>query len=77
MYGRSVPEGLTSPGRWCGDDGKFLLPPSQPDAHCWGRRNPLHSEGRNLLWLDGHQKWQRLSQFYAGQASPDRAFDLQ
>ena len=64
-------------GSWCGDDGKFLLPPSQPDADCWGRPNPLHSEGSNLLWLDGHLKWQKPAQFYAGQTPPDRYFDLQ
>jgi prepilin-type N-terminal cleavage/methylation domain-containing protein len=62
-------------GSWCGDDGKFLLPPSMPDTHCWGRPNPLHSEGSNLLWLDSHLKWQRLAQFYANQTPPDRLFD--
>src|SRR5262249_13333107 len=29
---------------WCGDDGKFLLPPSQAAAHCWGRPNFLHHD---------------------------------
>jgi prepilin-type N-terminal cleavage/methylation domain-containing protein/prepilin-type processing-associated H-X9-DG protein len=62
---------------WCGDDGKFLLPPSQPDTHCWGRPNPLHSEGSNVLWLDGHMKWLQPAQFYTGQAPVDRTFDLQ
>ena len=54
-------------GSWCGDDGKFLLPPSQEDAHCWGRPGFLHSEGANVLWLDGHIKW----------GKPDRFFDLE
>jgi prepilin-type N-terminal cleavage/methylation domain-containing protein/prepilin-type processing-associated H-X9-DG protein len=62
-------------GSWCGDDGKFLLPPSQADADCWGRPNPQHQGGSNLFWLDGHVKWQRLEQFYVNQTPPDRWFD--
>jgi len=62
---------------WCGDDGKFLLPPSAASAHCWGRPNFLHAEGSNLLWLDGHVKWFKAGGFYAGQAPVDRYFDLQ
>jgi prepilin-type N-terminal cleavage/methylation domain-containing protein/prepilin-type processing-associated H-X9-DG protein len=65
------------PASWCGDDGKFLLPPSQGDAHCWGRPSFLHSEGSNLLWLDGHAKWHRPGQFYTSQSPPDRFFDLE
>lgn len=62
---------------WCGDDGKFLLPPSIAPAHCWGRPNFLHSEGSNVFWLDGHLKWQKAGQFYAGQTPVDRVFDLE
>ena len=62
---------------WCGDDGKFLLPPSEASADCWGRPNPLHSEGSNLFWMDGHAKWAKAIQFYTGQTPPDRFFDLQ
>jgi len=62
---------------WCGDDGKFLLPPSAGDAHCWGRPNPLHTEGSNVVFLDGHVRWHRPEQFYLGQSPPDRFFDLQ
>jgi prepilin-type N-terminal cleavage/methylation domain-containing protein/prepilin-type processing-associated H-X9-DG protein len=61
---------------WCGDDGKFLLPPSQADAHCWGRPNALHQGGSNLFWVDGHVKWQRSEQFYGGQTPPDHYLDL-
>ncbi len=61
---------------WCGDDGKYLLAPSGTDSDCWGRPNWLHSEGSNVLWLDGHVKWQRDNQFYSGQTPPDRFFDL-
>jgi prepilin-type N-terminal cleavage/methylation domain-containing protein/prepilin-type processing-associated H-X9-DG protein len=62
---------------WCGDDGKFLLPPSEADAHCWGRPHFLHNEGSNVLWVDGHVKWHRPNQFYWNQAPPDRYLDLQ
>ncbi len=64
-------------GSWCGDDGKFLLAPSGTDSHCWGRPNFLHSAGCNVVWLDGHVKWQNANQFYFGQTPPDRYFDLQ
>jgi prepilin-type N-terminal cleavage/methylation domain-containing protein/prepilin-type processing-associated H-X9-DG protein len=61
---------------WCGDDGKFLLPPSQADTHCWGRPNPLHSQGSNVAWVDGHIKWARPDSYYFGQTPPDRFLDL-
>jgi prepilin-type processing-associated H-X9-DG protein len=61
---------------WCGDDGKFLLPPSEPNTHCWGRPNFLHQEGSNIAWLDGHLKWARADGFYASQTPLDRCFDL-
>src|SRR5574341_682082 len=59
---------------YCGPDGKYLLPPSQPDTDCWGRPEPRHNEGGNVAWIDGHVKWMRLSQFYTGQIPPDRFF---
>ena len=61
---------------WCGDDGKFLLPPSGADAHCWGRPAYLHTQGANVLWLDGHVKWHRPNQFYLQQTPADQFFDL-
>jgi len=64
-------------GSWCGDDGKFMLPPSVANAHCWGRPAFLHMEGTNVLWLDGHSKWHKSGRFYTGQAPPDRFFDLE
>jgi prepilin-type N-terminal cleavage/methylation domain-containing protein/prepilin-type processing-associated H-X9-DG protein len=64
-------------GSWCGDDGKFLLPPSVADTHCWGRPNFLHTQGSNVLWVDGHVKWQKPNQFYWNQTPPDRYLDLQ
>jgi len=64
-------------GSYCGDDGKYLLPPSASDTHCWGRPAPLHSGGTSVLWADGHVKWHRRDQYYAGQSPADRFFDLQ
>jgi prepilin-type N-terminal cleavage/methylation domain-containing protein/prepilin-type processing-associated H-X9-DG protein len=64
-------------GSFCGDDGKFLLPPNAPNAHCWGRPALLHQSGANLFWLDGHMKWANAGGFYLGQSPPDRYFDLQ
>lgn len=62
---------------FCGDDGKYLLPPSAADADCWGRPNYLHGEGANVLWMDGHSKWGKPYQFYLNQTPTDRFFDLQ
>ncbi len=61
---------------WCGDDGKFLLLPNDPNLDCWGRPTPLHQEGMNVAWVDGHVKWARPSAFYTGQSPADRWFDL-
>jgi prepilin-type N-terminal cleavage/methylation domain-containing protein len=63
-------------GSWCGDDGKFMLPPSGPNADCWGRPHFLHNEGANVQWLDVHVKFHKPGQFYVGQTPPDRLFDL-
>jgi prepilin-type N-terminal cleavage/methylation domain-containing protein/prepilin-type processing-associated H-X9-DG protein len=65
------------PTSWCGDDGKFLLLPGDPNTDCWGRPNYLHAEGANIFWVDGHAKWQKPAQFYTGQAPVDRFLDLQ
>jgi prepilin-type N-terminal cleavage/methylation domain-containing protein/prepilin-type processing-associated H-X9-DG protein len=62
---------------WCGDDGRYLLPPSGSDAHCWGRPHFLHDGGSNLFWADGHVKWMKADRFYAGQNPQDRYFDLE
>jgi prepilin-type processing-associated H-X9-DG protein len=61
---------------WCGDEGKYMLAPSQTDADCWGRPNPLHFAGSNVAYIDGHVKWQLPTNFYVGQAPADRYFDL-
>lgn len=64
-------------GSWCGDDGKFLLPPSAAAAHCWGRPAAIHSDGVDLLWLDNHASWRKFDSVYRGQTPVDRYFDLQ
>jgi len=64
-------------GSWCGDDGKFLLLPGDPNSDCWGRPAYLHAEGANVAWVDGHVKWQKANQFYLNQTPPDRYLDLQ
>jgi prepilin-type N-terminal cleavage/methylation domain-containing protein/prepilin-type processing-associated H-X9-DG protein len=62
---------------FCGPDGKYLLPPSNPITPCWGRPATVHSKGVNVQWTDGHIKWQRPEAFYANQTPTDKFFDLQ
>jgi prepilin-type N-terminal cleavage/methylation domain-containing protein len=62
---------------WCGDDGKFLLPPSAPNAHCWGRPYPLHGQAVAIAWADTHASRWPLGRFYSNQQPVDRYFDLE
>lgn len=62
---------------FCGPDGKYLLPPSNPNFPCWGRPAALHSKGVNVQWTDGHIKWQRPEAFYGNQTPTDKFFDLE
>ena len=62
-------------GSWCGDDGKYVLPPSMADADCWGRPELTFGLGATVYWVDGHSKRVKLGQFYAGQTPVDRFFD--
>jgi len=42
----------------------------------WGQRpRPIHNEGCNVGFLDGHAKWLRTDAFYYGQTPVDRVFD--
>jgi prepilin-type N-terminal cleavage/methylation domain-containing protein len=73
----------SKPGSWCGDDGKFLLSPSDfygllggAGAHCWGIPDPNAMENAIIAWVDGHASKKKLSAFYSGQTPPDRYFDL-
>jgi prepilin-type N-terminal cleavage/methylation domain-containing protein len=63
------------PGSWCGDDGKYLLPPSQPATDCWGVPDPNPAEMATLNFLDSHSKRMRLGQFYVNQSPADKWFD--
>ncbi len=63
-------------GSWCGDEGKYLLPPSQADADCWGRPNAIHNGLFNLVWMDGHASRKAPTAVYSGQDPADRFFDL-
>jgi prepilin-type N-terminal cleavage/methylation domain-containing protein/prepilin-type processing-associated H-X9-DG protein len=64
-------------GSWCGDDGKHLLPPSQAAADCWGKPDPRHNGGLNILWIDGHATKRQPTSFFVGQSPQDRFFDLE
>lgn len=63
------------PNSWCGDDGKFLLPPSWSDSDCWGRPDPVHFQQVTIAWIDTHVNRKPLSSFYSGQDPVDNYFD--
>jgi prepilin-type N-terminal cleavage/methylation domain-containing protein len=62
-------------GSWCGDEGKFLLPPSQPNTDCWGRPYLKPADRATVAFLDLHSKRLALGQFYQDQTPVDRYFD--
>ena len=69
---------------WCGDDGKFLLKPSDyymllggVGADCWGIPDPNAMDNVIIAWVDGHASKKKLSAFYSGQSPMDKYFDLQ
>lgn len=64
-------------GSWCGDDGKLLLAPEDPDADCWGRPDPVHHERAVVAWADSHASRKRPDAFYWGQDPPNRWLDLE
>ena len=61
---------------FCGDDGKFLLAPSDSDVDCWGRPDPNALERVVIAWSDTHVSRRKVSSFYSGQSPVDRFFDL-
>jgi prepilin-type N-terminal cleavage/methylation domain-containing protein len=74
----------SKPGSWCGDDGKFLLKPSDyytllggAGADCWGIPDPNAMENVVIAWVDGHASKKKMSAFYSGQTPMDKYFDLQ
>ncbi len=69
---------------WCGDDGKFLLSPTDyystlggAGADCWGIPDPNAMDNAIVAWTDGHANRKKISQFYSGQDPLDKYFDLQ
>ena len=73
----------SKPVSWCGDDGKFLLTPSDyygllggAGAHCWGIPDPNAIDNVIIAWVDGHANKKKLSAFYSGQTPTDKYFDL-
>ncbi len=62
---------------WCGDDGKYLLPPSQPSTDCWGVPDDQPANQATLTWIDSHAKRMPLTAFYTGQTPQDKFFDRQ
>jgi type II secretory pathway pseudopilin PulG len=62
---------------WCGDDGKFLLLPSDTaNVDCWGRPDPNAMQNAIITWADTHVSKKRLNAFYWGQNPVDKFFDL-
>jgi prepilin-type N-terminal cleavage/methylation domain-containing protein len=62
-------------GSWCGDEGKFLLPPSAADTDCWGRPYLGPGNAGTIAWADSHVKRVPKGRFYDGQTPADRYFD--
>lgn len=63
-------------GSWCGDEGKFLLPPSEANADCWGRPDFVRAKNAIVLWADMHANQRQSGVFYSGQSPVDKFFDL-
>lgn len=71
-------------GSWCGDDGKFLLRPSDyvtlsssAGFDCWGIPDANAMENAIIAWADGHASRKKMSAFYLNQSPLDRYFDLE
>jgi len=69
---------------WCGDDGKFLLRPSDyyglsggAGFDCWGKPDPSAMNNALIAWVDGHANKKSVTAFYSGQSPIDRYLDLQ
>ncbi len=60
---------------FCGDDGKLLLFPSDPDDDCWGRPDP-NAQGKAIVqWADLHTSRRAAGGFSVGANPADRFFD--
>jgi prepilin-type N-terminal cleavage/methylation domain-containing protein len=64
------------PTSYCGNDGKYLLAPSDANADCWGRSDPTILNEATVAWCDTHVNRRGLTQFYLNQTPPDRFFSL-
>ena len=64
-------------GSWCGQDGKYILAPSDANIDCWGRPDLTFSQKATIFWVDGHSGRRAMGQFYDGQSPVDRFFDLE
>lgn len=64
----------------------FGAPPSVPadeingipvagDANYTARPLPIHNDGCNICFIDGHSKWMKTTQFFYGQSPTDKYFD--
>lgn len=63
------------PNSWCGDDGKFILPPSGPDSDCWGRPLAVYAKSVTIAWADMHASRKHPDSFYNNQNPQDKFFD--
>lgn len=61
---------------YCGDDGKFLLPPSGTSGDCLGRPDPVINLTVPISWADTHTNRWSIANFYSDQSPVDRFFDL-
>ena len=64
------------PNSWCGNDGKFLLPPSGKSGNCLGRPDPVLLDRVAIAWIDGHASRLLMPQFYTGQSPEDSFFAI-
>jgi prepilin-type N-terminal cleavage/methylation domain-containing protein/prepilin-type processing-associated H-X9-DG protein len=49
--------------------------PVSGDPQYQARPRPIHNDGCNLAFLDGHAKWMKTTQFFYGQSPVDKYFD--
>jgi len=49
--------------------------PVPGDPQWYARPRPIHNDGCNVGFLDGHTKWMKTSQFFYNQSPTDRYFD--
>ncbi|MCE5238668.1 DUF1559 domain-containing protein [bacterium] len=50
--------------------------PLASDPQYRARPRPIHNDGCNIAFVDGHSKWMKTTQFFYGQSPADKYFDL-